>query len=101
MFNDAFSRDNLPRIKDGAYVIDLDGKQSKCFHWFSLFFDTNMSVFFYSFGSVFIPQDVLNKANKNQYNLMNLSCVEKFQEKLRYIKPIYFLPMNIKKKMIR
>ena len=27
-----FSRDNLPRIKDGAYVINLNDKQSKGTH---------------------------------------------------------------------
>ena len=27
-FNSIFSRDNLPKIKDGAYVINLDDKQS-------------------------------------------------------------------------
>ena len=29
-----FSRDNLPRIKDGANVLNLDDKQSKGAHWF-------------------------------------------------------------------
>ena len=29
VFIGVFSRDNLPRIKDGAYVINLDGKQSR------------------------------------------------------------------------
>ena len=28
-FNGVFSRDYLPRIKDGVYVINLDDKQSK------------------------------------------------------------------------
>ena len=27
-FNGVFSRDNLPRIKDGAYVMNLDDRQS-------------------------------------------------------------------------
>ena len=27
-FNAVFSRDNLPRIKDGGYVINLEDKQS-------------------------------------------------------------------------
>ena len=29
MFNGVSSRDNLPTIKDGAYVLNLDEKQSK------------------------------------------------------------------------
>ena len=28
-----FSSDNLPKIKDGAYFINLDEKQSKETHW--------------------------------------------------------------------
>ena len=32
-FKAIFSRDSLPRIKDGAYVMYLDDKQSKRAHW--------------------------------------------------------------------
>ena len=28
-FNDVFSKDNLPRIKDGAYAINLDDNKIK------------------------------------------------------------------------
>ena len=45
-----FSRDNLPRIKDGAYVINLNDKQSKGTHWVSSFIDRNKSVYFDYFG---------------------------------------------------
>ena len=31
-FNGAFSKHNLPRIKDGAYLINLDSKNSKGIH---------------------------------------------------------------------
>ena len=37
-FNSVFSRDKLPRIKDGAYVKNLDDKESKGTHWISLFY---------------------------------------------------------------
>ena len=33
-FNGVFSKDNLPKIKDGAYVLNLDDKQIKGRHWF-------------------------------------------------------------------
>ena len=42
-----FSRDNLPRIKNGAYVINLDDKQSEGIHWVSLFADGNAAVYFF------------------------------------------------------
>ena len=34
--NTVFSRENLPEIKDGVYVIILDERQSKRTHWLSL-----------------------------------------------------------------
>ena len=44
-FNGVFSRDNLSKIKDRVYFINLDGKQeSKGIQWISLFIDTNVAV---------------------------------------------------------
>ena len=34
--NGVYSRDNLPRINDKVYAINLDDKQSKKAHWVSL-----------------------------------------------------------------
>ena len=39
-FDGVYSRD-LPRIKNKAYVINLDDKQNKGTHWVSLFIDRN------------------------------------------------------------
>ena len=60
-FSGVFSRNNLPTIKDGAYVINLDDKNSKGTHWGSLFIDRNATVYFDSFGIEYIPQEVWNK----------------------------------------
>ena len=60
-FNGVFSRNNLPRIKDGAYVINLDDKKSKETNWISLFIDRNTALHFDSFGIEYIPQEVLSK----------------------------------------
>ena len=32
-FNGVYSRDNLPKIKDGAYVINLDGYSDIGINW--------------------------------------------------------------------
>ena len=56
-----FSGNNLPRIKDGAYAISLDDKNSKGTHWVLLFNDRNLAVYFDSFVIEYIPQEVLNK----------------------------------------
>ena len=41
-FNGVFSRNNLPKkIKDGAYVINLDEYADLGTHWIALFFNRN------------------------------------------------------------
>ena len=60
-FNSIFSRNNLPRIKDGAYVIHLDDKNSKGTYWVSVFIDRNKTVYFHSFGIGYFPQEILDK----------------------------------------
>ena len=60
-FNGVFSRKHLPRINDGAYVINLDDKNSKGTHRVSLFIDRNTAIYFNSFGTEHILQEVLNK----------------------------------------
>ena len=59
-FNGVFPRDHLSRIKDGAYPINLDKKQSKGTHWVSLFIDRNTAVYFDSFGIKFISQEYIS-----------------------------------------
>ena len=53
-FNGVFSRDNLFRRKDRAYVINLDGKQYNIKHRVSLFIYKNKVVYFYSFSIEYI-----------------------------------------------
>ena len=55
------SRNNLPRMKNGAYVINLNDKKSKGTDWVSLFIDKYTAIYFDSFGIEYIPQEVLNK----------------------------------------
>ena len=59
--NDVFSKNNLPRVKDGVHVINLDDKNSKRTQWVSLFIYKNVAIYFDSFGIEYIPQEVLNK----------------------------------------
>ena len=50
-FNGVFSRNNLPKkIKDGAYVINLDEYADVGMHWIALFFNRYEIVYFDSFG---------------------------------------------------
>ena len=40
-FNGVYSRNNLPKIKDGTYVINLDGYKSIGTHWIALYTNDN------------------------------------------------------------
>ena len=58
-FNGVYSRDNLPKIKDGAYIINLDECSNIGIHWVSLWVNnTNNVTYFDSFGVEYIPKEI-------------------------------------------
>ena len=57
-FNDVYSRNSLPKKKDGAYVINLTEYQSIGTHWIALHANVNNIVFFNSFGVEHIPKAI-------------------------------------------
>ena len=66
-FNGVFSRNNLPKkIKDGAYVINLDEYADVGAHWIALFCNRNEIVYLDSFGVKHVPQEIKKSVgNKN------------------------------------
>ena len=48
-FNSVFSRHNLRRMKDGAYFINLDDKQSKVINFISLFMSRNNTAVYFDY----------------------------------------------------
>ena len=58
-FNGVYSRDNLPdKIKDGAYVINLDEYSDIGSHWMALYANNKTVTYFNSFGIEHIPKEV-------------------------------------------
>ena len=58
-FNGVFSRNNLSlKIKDGAYVINLDEYADVGTHWIALFCNKNEIVYFDSFGVENVPEEI-------------------------------------------
>ena len=57
-FNGVYSRDNLPKLKDGAYMINLDEYSDIGTHWFALWVDNNSVTYFDSFGVEYIPKEI-------------------------------------------
>ena len=48
-FNGVYSRNNLPKMKDRAYVINLDEYKSIGTHWIALYVNDNNVKYFDSF----------------------------------------------------
>ena len=67
-FNGVYSRDNLPdKIKDGAYVINLDEYSDIGTHWIALYVLNNDVTYFDSFGVEHIPEEIKTFiGNKNK-----------------------------------
>ena len=58
-FNGVYSRDNLPnKLKDGAYVINLDDYSDIGTHWVALWVNINNITYFDSFGVEHIPKEI-------------------------------------------
>ena len=56
-FNGVSSRDNLLKIKDGAYVINLDEYSDIGTHWVALYVNNNVT-YFDSFGVEHISKEI-------------------------------------------
>ena len=58
-FNGVYSRDNLPdKIKDGAYVMNLDEYFDIGTHWIALYVNTKRVTYFDNFGVEHIPKEI-------------------------------------------
>ena len=57
--NRVYSRNNLPKkIKDGAYVINLDKYADVGTHWMALLCQRSEIVYFDSFGVEHVPEEI-------------------------------------------
>ena len=55
-FNGVYSRDNLSKIKDGAYIINSDEYSDLATQWVALYVNENDATYFNSFGEEHIPK---------------------------------------------
>ena len=56
--NGAYSRDNLPKVKDGTYAINLDDYSDIETHWIALYKLNDDVTYFDRFGVEHIPQKI-------------------------------------------
>ena len=57
-FNNVYPRSNLPKIKGGAYVINLDKFKSIGTHWITLHVNRKNVIYFNNFGVEHIPKEI-------------------------------------------
>ena len=57
-FNGIYSRDNLQKIKGGAYIINLDEYSDIGTHWIALYIQNNNVTYFDSFGVEHISKEI-------------------------------------------
>ena len=63
-FNGVYSTDKLPhKIKDGAYVINLDECYDIGTHWVPFYVSDKITTYFDSFGVEHIPKEIKNLIN--------------------------------------
>ena len=70
-FNGVYSRNNLPKIKDGAYVLNLDEFKLIGTHWIALYVNGNNIIYFGCFGAEHIPKEI-KKFIGNQNIITNI-----------------------------
>ena len=57
-FNGVYFRDNLPRIRDRVYVINLDEYSNIGAHWIDLYVQNNNITYFDNFGVEYILEEI-------------------------------------------
>ena len=75
--NGVYSRNNLPQIRDGAYVINLDEFQSIRTHWIALYVNDDNIIYFDSFGVEHIPKEI-KKFIGNKSIITNIYRIEAY-----------------------
>ena len=83
-FNGVYSRDNLPKIKDGAYVVNLDEHSDVGTHWVALYVskaspkdvNNNNVTYFDFFGVEHISKEIKTffKNKNRETNIFRIMC---------------------------
>ena len=78
-FNGVYSRDNLPhKIKDGAYIINLDEYSDIGTHWVALYVNNNNVTYFDSFGVEHVPKEIKKFVNGSLSITTNIFRIQEY-----------------------
>ena len=93
-FHSVYSRNNLPKIKDGAYVINLDEFKSIRIHWIDLYVNGNNVKYFDSFEH--IPKGI-EKFIGGKYIIANIYRIQAYSSTMCGYFCIGFIVFYVKK----
>ena len=78
-FNGVYSRDNLPKIKDGAYVTNLDGYSDIGSYWVALYVSRANDITYSDFfGVVNIPKEIKTLISRISSIKTNVFAIEAY-----------------------
>ena len=97
-FNGVYSRNNLPKIKDGACVINLDEFKSVETHWIAALY-VNAENVTYSFGVGHIPNEII-KFIRNKNIITNIYRIQAYNSIMCGYFCIEFIVFMLNKKNV-
>ena len=77
-FNGGYSRDNLTKIKEGAYVINLDEYSDIGTYWVALYVHNDDVTYFNSFGVEHIPKEINAFINRSLSITTNIFRIQAY-----------------------
>ena len=98
-FNGVYSRNNLSKIKDGVYIINLDEYEPIGTHWIALYVNDINATYLDSFTVEYIPKEIRKFiANKNM--IKNICWIQAYDSILCGYFCIGFIDFMLKGKSL-
>ena len=97
-FNGVYSRDNLTKIKDGVYIINLDEYSDIGTHWVALYVHNDDVPYFDSFGIEHIPKEIKAFINRSLSITTNIFRVQAYNSIMSGYFSIVFIDFMLKGK---
>ena len=98
-FNGAYSRNNLSKIKDGAYKINVDEYESIGAHWIALYVNAKSVTYFDNFGVEHIPKEI-RKFVRNKNIITNIYRIQAYNSVMRGYFCVGFIDFMLKGKSL-
>ena len=98
-FNGVYSRNNLPKIKSGVYIINLNESESIGTYWIALYVNDNNVTYFDSFGVEHISKEI-KKFIGNKRIITNIYRIQAYDSIMREYFCIGFIDFILKGKSL-